>query len=86
MQVRFVSFDASYFPEEAIMLLRRIAIALAVLGSSVCTSVQALTLGFTLADPGLGAPGGYFHMGSAEGAGRVAALGDVKTYLGACRT
>jgi len=63
------------------MLLRRIAVVLVLLGNVIWTSAQALTLGFTLADPGLGAPGGYFHPGSPEGAGRMAALVDVKTYL-----
>jgi hypothetical protein len=34
-----------------------------------------------LADPALGEPGGYFFPGSAEGAGRLAALDDVKSYI-----
>lgn len=42
---------------------------------------RALTIGFSLADPGLAAPGGYLSPGSPEGMARIAALGDVKSYI-----
>lgn len=42
---------------------------------------RAAVISYTLADPALAAPGGYFDPATAEGLGRFMALMDVKLYL-----
>jgi hypothetical protein len=59
----------------------RILFALAICLCAFAGRTHAITLSYSLADPGLGAPGGYFFPGSPDGALRFAALMDVKSYV-----
>lgn len=64
-------------------LVRRSVVAWVMSIALVALAVpaRAITIGFTLADPALGEPGGYFDPGSPVGAERLAALDEVKAYI-----
>lgn len=60
---------------------RGFALGLALVLSALPFGSRAATIGYKLADPSLGMPGGYFDPGTPEGSARIAALMDVKFYV-----
>lgn len=61
--------------------IARFSAPLLLVFSTIASNASAITLSYSLADPGLAMPGGYFSPGSPEGSARIAALTDVKTYV-----
>ncbi|MEX2187583.1 MAG: hypothetical protein WD875_12345 [Pirellulales bacterium] len=62
-------------------IIRRSGVSLLLFLCVLAGTARAVTISFELADPALGAPGGYFFPGSTEGADRIAALSEVKGYI-----
>jgi hypothetical protein len=63
------------------MKLRSLLCVLAIAAGLVPSASRAVSVGYSLADASLGMPGGYFDLGSPDGAARVSALIDIKTYI-----